>query len=417
VDQIFCKSCGGAIDLLPGVFEYVCPYCETVNYIVDPGKPKDELPAAPEAMILIRTSQAAFHNFLLSVMVGDEDSPDDLVGKSEIGEERLLYVPCWFTAGSVVADWTASFGYDRQEPYTDYVSYTDSKGRSRTRPVTRYRTVTDWRPASGRASGKFRTQAYAGPPLPPGVEDGLNDLRGDPVAYAPAMVTGCEVLPFAKGLEAVRPVLRSQVSDRIRSIVLGYGQGDHQRDWSYDPHITVDYESPGLLPLARAAFRYRGQRYTVYANALDLRLLYRDPFPVDHRRKQKVARAYIPFYITLAYSAALFAYFQVANRSSGDYNAIAMAIGLACPLIFGFLRSAAVKSYSKGVRAAALALKSMNENAQLKSQEEIQRLRLQSQAPPMPLFARDGSDNILLPLLTLAWIAISAIGVVFYLFG
>ncbi|MDR2340344.1 MAG: hypothetical protein LBF40_09485 [Deltaproteobacteria bacterium] len=408
LDHIICTNCGASIDLEPGVFEYICPYCDTKNTIVDPHAPKNELPDGPDKMVLIRASKEELHSFLLQKMAEDLNSPDDLIEASDINEEKLYYVPCYFSAGSVVADWTASFGYDREEPYTDYVTYTDSNGRSRTRPVTRYRTVTDWKPASGRASGKFLTQAYAGEPIPGLVEGGLNALKGDLVSYTPTMVTGCEVKPFMKGIEDVRTTLDSLVNKRIRSIVYSYAQGDHQRNWSYDPHITVDYEKPGLLPLAKCTFTYKEKQYSLYADAVNLVMFYRDAFPVDVKRQQKVSRAYVPFYITLVY-AAIMALLCASHYEL--FKAIPILIGLCAPLLFGILRKTSVTSYSKKVRAAALALKDMNENAQLKSQDEIQRLYKLSRKPPMPFFAKDGSDNFMLPILTFVWIGLCGYGI------
>jgi hypothetical protein len=93
-----------------------------------------------------------------------------------------------------------------------------------------------------------------------------------------------------------------------------------------------------------------------------------------------------------------------------EINLYAVLIGLAAPLLFGVLRQTAVSSYSRKVRAAALAKKAMNEDAQLKSQAELEDLRVRSIKPPVPLFARDGADNILLPFLTFVWIAVCVAG-------
>jgi hypothetical protein len=408
INQITCKNCGGVIDLVPGVFEYICPYCETKNSIIDPNAPKDKLPTQPDKMILVRASQKEFHNFVLTKMAEDMNSPDDLVENSVINDETLLYVPCYFSSGSVKADWTASFGYDRQEPYTAYQTYTDNQGRSRTRPVTRYRTVTDWRPASGRAQGKFLTQAYAGEPIPPIVESSLNTIKGDMVSYTPTMVTGCEVKPFAKALEDVRPTLDKQINQQIQNIVYSYAQGDHQRNWSYDPEITTDYEKPGLLPLGKATFTYKDKQYSLYADASNLILYYKDQFPVDHRRLNKVSRAFVPFYIVLVYSL-VFAFLLYEHFDRVNY--IAVLIGLFCPLLFGILRKVAVTSFSKKMRASALAQKDLNDNAQLKSQDQIQNLYQLSRKPSMPLMAKDGADTFLLPVLTFIWLGISLFGI------
>jgi hypothetical protein len=407
VQTISCKSCGATIDLQPGIFDYVCPYCETKNTLVQIDPSKGALPKAPEKLIAIRVSKNELHNFLLSTMASDLNSPDDFIENSVIDDELLYYVPCYFTAGSMTADWTASFGYDRQESYTAYETYTDSRGNSRTRPVTRYRTVTDWRPASGKASGRFVTQAYAGEDIPDSVRSSLNSLSGDLSDYSPTMVTGCEVRPFTQTLDGSRLTLEAQIKSRIRQIVLGYGQGDHQRDWSYHPEITVDYEKPGLLPLGKASFTYKNKQYNVYASALSLSLYYRDAFPVDHRRKNKISRAFVPFYIALAYTVVFGFIF---SDHAESFNYIALGIGVIAPLVFGYLRKSAVTSFSKKVRAAALAQKDLNDNAQLKSKDEIDKLYQLSQKPLMPTLAKDGADNLLLPLMTFAWIGICLLG-------
>ena len=90
-------------------------------------------------------------------MATGDYTPDELIEEATITKKERLYVPAYVYHGNYVANWTASFGYDRREEYTVHKKKYDSDTRKTyTTPTTKTKTVTDWRPVSGTDTGIFR---------------------------------------------------------------------------------------------------------------------------------------------------------------------------------------------------------------------------------------------------------------------
>ena len=99
----------------------------------------------------------------LIIELGTRNStPVDVVDSDfkEVRESIREVIVC---TAQVEGTCTASIGYDRQEPYTDYETYKEKVGDTyvtRQRAVTKYRTVTDWQLFSTPYSGEATCAAY-----------------------------------------------------------------------------------------------------------------------------------------------------------------------------------------------------------------------------------------------------------------
>jgi hypothetical protein len=396
--QLLCKSCGANIDIIPGVTKYVCPYCETENYLFEsqapPAQPKDI-----KHLIYIKAQPKQLHALLLAKMIADDLAPDDILTNSVIQEETIMYVPCYVTRGSFDINWTASFGYDRQESYVAYESYTEN-GRTRTRPVTRYRTVTDWRPVNGKAQGAFVATAYAGSNIS---REGKNIVESLPASYltpyTPAFVEGYDIEPFTLNPSDVKDTFDNSIRKQEYAAVAAHFQGDRQRDVNYNSKRTTDYTETGLLPIAHGVFSYKDKQYNLWADGYDLSRISCDPFPHDKSRKSKINRGYIPMVLTVAATIAVSIFIEEFN----PYSILAFIAGI----IYYFLRKSGIIKYSKRIRESTLAQKKLEDIDQIGhlSNEEVTRLQSQTTVPGPPLFGNTGLDFFMIPFLSFLFCA------------
>ncbi|MDR1314153.1 MAG: hypothetical protein LBQ12_10785, partial [Deltaproteobacteria bacterium] len=407
--QISCPSCGGFIDVIPGQAKYACPWCGNSVDLFKLGRPAAAggtggQPAAGPGLELIvpfKADENALHSFVLHKAMENDYAPDDILSAGNVESKELVYLPFWEANGQSEIDWTASFGYDRQEPYTAYE--TESRnGRTYQKRVTRYRTVTDWRPASGKARANFTVRSYAGggaaaPPNAVGMlEAGL--LGVPSTAYSQAYATGYSMEPFAGGPEEARGRFDQQAYAAEDAEVRSYAQGDRQRDWRHSSNRRYERPRQCVLPLAKAVFSYGGANYNIFADGVEMRLSLADQFPRDTRRKSRVRRGFIPFWITLALGIACACALGVDSPLPGPI----IGGGLAA-LVFGFLRKSSILNSSRKFRQATLAQKRLDEYQQLGnlSYEEVQALTAQAVIPQPGLLSRTGGDPLLLPFLTI----------------
>ncbi|MDR1039519.1 MAG: hypothetical protein LBR80_05005 [Deltaproteobacteria bacterium] len=411
--QINCPSCGGFIDVIPGQSKYTCPWCGNEVDLFKLARPTAP-GAAPgpddfKLIVPFKADENALHSFVLHKAIENDFAPDDILSAGNVESKELVYLPFWEADGNSEIDWTASFGYDRQEAYTAYETY-QRNGRNYTRPVTRYRTVTDWRPASGKARASFTARAYAGADGAPQnvaemLETGLTGVRAVP--FAAAYVTGYSMEPFSKAAGDVRGRMDTQAYAAEDAEVRRHAQGDRQRDWRHSASRSYGEARRCALPLAKAVFSYGGNNYKIFADGATMSLVQTDQFPRDTKRKGRISRGFVPFWLSLVAAVAC------AALQGIDYvQPIPVVCGLAAPLLYGFLRKSSILGSSRKFRQATLAQKRLDEYQQLGnlSYEEVEKLRGQAVIPPQGLLARTGGDIILLPLLTVICSAAVAFG-------
>jgi hypothetical protein len=168
-----CNSCGAEIVFEAAKQSLTCSFCGAVNHVA---RPEDALETTFDRIIPITVTPHELDNRLYAYMASGNFTPDDMIEASTITLRDRYYVPAFAFKVNYEATWSASFGFDRQEPYTAYRNVT-SNGRTHQEAYIAYKTVTDWQPANGVESGIFDVAGYAG-----------TQLNGSPLAPADLVV-------------------------------------------------------------------------------------------------------------------------------------------------------------------------------------------------------------------------------------
>ncbi|MDR2366930.1 MAG: hypothetical protein LBF58_02285 [Deltaproteobacteria bacterium] len=403
--HISCPGCGAEVELQPGLPAVTCPYCENRIPLV---APREEAPLTVEFMIPVGADRAALTSLAHTLMIAPDDVPDDILDGSKIEEATFCYVPCFMGQGKFDCHWSATFGFDRKEPYTDYVSKIEGGGRSRMVPVTRYRTVTDWRPASGSGSARFLRLICAADPaaLGPGVPEMLQDtVPFQPVAYNQALMGGYPCMDFAHGPDQGGFALENMVQNEDAKVFAHKrAQGDRQRDWTVDAMVTFDGPvKAGYMPLGRFVFSYGGNNYNIWAEGTKLGGYLHDRLPVDTGKSSIKSKGYMPLWVTLAAVVLVIvgSFAGVLTDYSGGPVAVTSIGAIIIATLFGGLRSRAITAHSKALREASLAAKRLELTDASGPLPDAERRRLmdESQPPEKSFFAKTENDRLLLPIL------------------
>lgn len=162
--------------------------------------------------------------------------------------------------------WSASFGFDRIETYTEYVEESYSyetyelgrkvtKWDKRTVPKTRTKTVTDWRPASGTYNGSLKSIIYIGKYF-----DSSSTFISEIISSNYDIFKKNETELNKKNYDHIDKLESdTKITNRFASeayssmdasVRVAVSQGDHSRDWSIsgDPKVTniTKYKVPFL---------------------------------------------------------------------------------------------------------------------------------------------------------------------------
>ncbi len=389
--KLACSGCGASLEYSAGAQSLKCVYCGAITEI--PGQ-KEAIADQPDLIIPMKVERQDLEDAVYEYLAAGDYTPDDLLESAVFSKVERLYVPSYLFNGGYEAIWTASFGYDRTETYTDYE--TDNNGKQRA--VTRTRTVTDWRPVNGVATGAFEVFSYAGS------RDVPLELIEDPVGrdgvtrFDAAYVRGLDCEGFSQGEGSVYAARgKDMINEVIDAGVKQHAQGDQQRDWNWNASLTGEQSFATLLPVCHLVFDYNGKSYSIWSDGCDARQMIADEAPVDNSRKQTVHRGFIPFGVGAA--AAVFALVQNHYQLPRP-GLLAAALGGA--LIYGLWRRHSILSYSLNLRQSLLAQRrASTRNMSNMSEEERTALAAQFQRPAKPLLARTAQDMIVQPLLAL----------------
>ena len=383
-----CNSCGAEIAFEAGRQSLTCPFCGAVNKIE---RPEDALETAFDRIVPITITPHELDNRLYAYMASGNFTPDDMIEASTITLRERYYVPAFAFKVDYEATWTASFGFDRQEPYTAYRNVT-SNGRTRQEAYTAYKTVTDWRPANGVEAGIFDVAGYAGSqlngsPLAPAYLVVHAVMNGSSTEYNPSFTKGFEVEGFSVPEKKVFESLNGEINANIDQRVKNHAQGDKQRDWHWNARMSHD-TTTYLVPICHAAFQYGDKEYHVWVGGHDVDTIRADELPVD-KDKQKAANiGFMPGALGLI-TAIGSAYYWSFVWSS--LIATGVAFG------YGFLRRKALIDYSKSIRNSLLIQMQASNRASTLSDEEQDKVAKAFQRPERPFFAKIHRDKIILP--------------------
>lgn len=383
-----CNSCGAEIVFEAGKQSLTCPFCGAVNQVA---RPEDALETSFDRIVPINVTPHELDNRLYAYMASGDFTPDDMIEASTITLRERYYVPAFAFKVDYSATWTASFGFDRQEPYTAYRNVT-SNGHTRQEAYTAYKTVTDWRPANGVESGIFDVAGYAGTqlngsPLSPADLVVHAVINGSPTEYNPSFIKGFEVEGFSVPEKKVFDSLNGEINANVDKRVKNHAQGDKQRDWHWNArmsHATTAY----AVPICHCAFQYGDKEYHVWIAGHDVETIRADELPVD-KDKQKTANiGFMPGALGLV-TAIGSAYVWSFVWSS--LIATVVALG------YGFLRRKALIDYSKSIRSSLLIQMQASNRASILSDEEQDKVAKAFHRPERPFFAQIHKDKIILP--------------------
>lgn len=393
-----CIGCGAEISY-EGVSESLkCPYCGFANEI---SRPEDRLPEEIEKIIPLSISQDDLEKRVYAYMASGEYTPDNMLESSTFIKRECFYVPAFLFRINYQATWTASFGYDRAEQYTEYVEvtkyYSNGSSYKVTEPKTRTKTVTHWQPANGVDSGIFSVSYYAGRLLN---ESGLGpaDLVADVISegnitdYNPSFMKGVQTESFSVQEGVSFASIEGEINSNIDSRVQNHGQGDHQENWHWN--ATMSHSTTTLyVPICHAVFDYDGEEYQVWIDGIGSSGIRADKLPEDKDRKKQVYLGFVPL---LAALAALIATSIVWGFTWFGLVLVALLGGYAA------LRRNSILGYSQNIRDSLLTQlhASSTTNKDIGS-EERDKLARAFQRPEKPLLAKTQRDMVFVPILSL----------------
>ena len=303
-----CKNCGATIEYTAGLQSLKCPYCDTVNEIK---KVEDELPDRVDYIIPLSVTVDDLEKRAYEYMASGDFTPDDMLESATFIKRECFYVPAYFFKIDYQATWTASFGYDRQEPYTAYRTVTRNN-QSFQEAYTAHKTVTDWRPSNGIDSGDFTVSTYAGGKL---LESDLapDNLvptavrNGNQTGFNDSFMKGVEAEPFTVPDGSAFASVKYEINANIDVRVKTHGQGNHQKDWHWNAKINHSTNTT-YVPICHAVFDYQGTDYHFWIDGIGSREVRANILPEDKGRKNLVVRGYVPAIVareTLIYSHSI----------------------------------------------------------------------------------------------------------------
>lgn len=395
-----CTSCGAGIEYSAGVQSLKCPYCGAVN---DIKRPENGLPSVIDKIIPLAITIEELEKKAYSYMANGDYTPDDMLEAAVFTKKEQVYVPAYIFRVEYDATWTASFGYDRTEQYTEYRTvYRDN--RSYKEPVTRTKTVTDWRPQNGSDTGILSLAIYAGKSLKTSTLN-PDDLvpyaaaNGSPTEFNSSFLKGVDVeelsIPEVAAYAALKEDINSQIDDGVKR----HAQGDRQKDWHWK--ATMHHQSTTLyVPICHIAFDYKGVEYHLWIDGVDGGGIRADKMPEDDDRKKQVHQGFIPLMV----GGAAFVISSMVWSFVG-----AGLVGLAVAGGYGLLRRNALIGHSQKIRSSMLTQMHASSSSKVLSEEEQDEISKAYQIPEKSFFAKTHHDKKILPALSLAAIVATAL--------
>ncbi len=393
-----CSNCGASLKFQPGTLALKCTHCGTENEIPNAVvslavEPEYIVPLAVDEKVLKRTAQ--------TFMSTGNLTPDDLLDAAKFTKLDLFYVPAYLFRGSYEATWTASFGFDRQEHYTDYENRWDSNLKMNVRTaVAKTKTVTDWRPVNGTDMGEFALSAYAGTKQPAAVASLVEGMSwSDAKSFDVSFLVGFRAEEIEK---SDRDVYSESVDSRVNTVidngVRTHAQGDRQRDWNWKANISKTATSY-FLPVGWVKYEYDGKEYNFWVDGIDPSNHLGDELPVDSKRKNALIFGYAP-------AAAGALAFGLTSGAGAELAGWMTLIGLG----YGGLRHWSILNFSKKRRESTLARKLAEEGTEADLSEADREKLSTAYSDVRPgILASTARDKVLLPAMAGGIFALSFI--------
>lgn len=395
-----CSGCGSDIEYSADVQSLKCPYCGAVNEIA---RPEEALPDEIDAIVPLAVPADRLERKAYDYMASGNYTPDDMLDAAVFTKKEMMYVPAYIFNVDFEATWTASFGYDRKETYTEYQTvYRD--GKSRKEPVTRTKTVTDWRPQHGTDTGSVWLATYAGQRLSSSTLSLRELVRHGAqsksiTAFNRSFLKGVEVEPISVSESSAYAQLDSDLNAKIENSVQRHAQGDRQRDWHWKAS-TQHQTTTVYVPICHIAFDYKGVEYHLWTDGVSGNHVVADSLPEDTDKMRQVKQGFIP----LAIGAAAF----VVSTFFWTFTWVSLA-AVAAAGMYGFLRRSALIEHSQKIRGSLLTQKKASSTSEALSDDEQAAVAKAFTLPEKTFFARTHQDRKMLPALSVAAILAAAL--------
>ncbi|NHZ61281.1 tetratricopeptide repeat protein [Massilia genomosp. 1] len=290
LDTLICQGCGANLSYAAGLQALQCDYCDTVTPIAHAAPTAG---MAAQRIIPLSVEENALAFGVLRHLAANDLVPDDMVERAVLSV-NCFYMPCFAFTVSYSASWTASFGYNRTETYTDHVlRHVD--GQSQRVPVTKSRTVVDWRPVNGQDANQFLMFAYAGSGLAPAALPLLDRLQNMILArpFDAAYVSGVETQPYALPRHSAYSMhAEARVAKVVETCVKGHAQGEQQRDWHWN--ASTSWEASAVyVPVGHVVIAYGGKQYNAWVDGTFDANLVTDALPANLAKGKHALRGMI----------------------------------------------------------------------------------------------------------------------------
>jgi len=389
MSTLSCSNCGAQLKYSPGTTNLKCSHCGIEN-IIQSAVPV--LESEPEYIVPIAIDEKTLRRSVQTFMASGKLTPDDLLDTATFTKIDIFYLPAYLFNGSYQATWTASFGYDRQEHYTDYENRYDSDLKRSVRvAVTKTKTVTDWSPVNGADTGTFNLSAYAGTKQPSSVAQLVQDMTwSDGKEFDNSFLAGFRAEEIEKSDDAV---YQESVSGRVNAIiesgVKSHAQGDRQKDWNWKASIQKSSTSY-FLPVGWVKYEYGGKEYNYWLDGISSSSHVADKLPVDSKRRMALILGYLP----AAFGATAYMFIDP------EFSSLA-GILAATGLIYAGLRHWSILNFSKRRRESTLARKIAEEGGQAELSDQQQTALTTAYSDVKPGFlASTARDKVLIPALS-----------------
>ncbi len=258
IKTIKCPQCGAPSDNAVPNSMCTCSMCGS-TYVVT----SDILGAEQQCdglYVATIASQYGHNDFIKNVLtaVAAEDSPADIFDCT-VGQVEEIDHQIYINKLSCDYNYSASIGYDRQEPYTVEEKYWDKNtNKHKMRTVTKYKKVTDWQAVCDNGSGEISKIA----------ENGAEQLDSK-IFVASAVGADMAVVPLDNAMSKQYSVSndivgkaeasnRYELSAKVRASL----PGDHVKDYKFNMGQSTINEQLYLTKEYRVALTHNGNSYT-----------------------------------------------------------------------------------------------------------------------------------------------------------
>jgi hypothetical protein len=274
-----CRNC--SIEFLANSWKIgYCPSCSQKNFESSGAVYEDE------ALLGMPVGEDAFFVNTRKFLIMDEETPDDILGRSALMDNYLVYIPAYKYTVKYEAYWSAQCGYDRTETYTEW-RYDHQRNTSV--PHTASRTVTDWRHTEGRvAEDKAEILSSAARVSGIGelaVKSGIIDFKGERAEPEKVLLEKCvktdQEVFAADGIKK----LENKISSRAWRDV----PSNKVRNFKIDRYTYDVFEIIRVyLPIWAGLYNYKRDMYRVCCGADGKTGGFNTP--VDEKRKKMLWR-------------------------------------------------------------------------------------------------------------------------------